>query len=317
MSIFIANGILHVSDAQNKLRAKGQEQPAFIDDYTLLDIETTGLNPYRDHVTELGAIKVRNNKVVNQFSQLVVYPRSNHVPTFITNLNGITEELLCSKGVPVKTAMAEFRQFIGEDIIVGYNVNFDLNFLYDLTQKFNLPRLNNDYVDVLRLARVYYPFKRNRLLDCMQRAGIAEVEEHHGLADSLATKKVYDDFRMHFTDQLLMKAQAKLKNIDLLGPKLAPADLGIHPSINNKKIVFSDEISMSKFEAIQMVNNLGGQGQIAVQADTNYLVLADEGFFSKNNFLWQQAQKYNQAGAKIKRLSESYFLNMIDEWARS
>ncbi|MCT6890969.1 MAG: exonuclease domain-containing protein, partial [Lactobacillus sp.] len=81
MSIYVKNGVLHVSGVQDKIRGKGQEWPDFISDYTMLDIETTGLNPYRDHVTELGAVKVRANKVVDEFSQLVVYPRSNHVPS--------------------------------------------------------------------------------------------------------------------------------------------------------------------------------------------------------------------------------------------
>ena len=230
MSIYVKNGALHVTGSQDKLRAKGEEKPGFISDYTMLDIETTGLNPYRDHVTELGAVKVRNNEIVAEFSKLVVYPRSNKVPAFITKLNGITTELLLSEGVPVKEAMTEFRGFIGDDIIIGYNVNFDLNFLYDLTEKFHLPALNNDYVDVLRLARAYYPFQHNRLLDC---------------------------------------------------------------------------------------NNMGGQAQTIVTPETNYLIIDDDHFFSNNNEAWQKAQEYNKNGSKIKRLSESYFLNMLDEWARS
>ena len=317
MSIYIKNGVLHVSGVQDKIRGKGQEWPDFISDYTMLDIETTGLNPYRDHVTELGAVKVRANQVVDEFSQLVVYPRSNHVPHFITKLNGITEEMLLNEGKPIKEAMTAFRTFIGSDIIIGYNVNFDLNFLYDLTQKFHLPKLSNDYVDVLRLARVYYPQQHNRLLDCIQRAGIAQVEQHHGLADSLDTKKVYDDFREHFTPELLQEAQGKLKNIDLLQDELEVWELGFRNPVNNKKIAFAPEIEMNSAEAAQMVNNMNGVAQTGVKADTDYLIMSDDGFFSKNNPETLKAKEYNHAGSKIKRLSESYFLNMLDEWARS
>lgn len=317
MSIYVKNGVLHVTGSQDKLRAKGDEKPSFISDYTMLDIETTGLNPYRDHVTELGAVKVRNNEIVAEFSKLVVYPRSNKVPAFITKLNGITTELLLSEGVPVKEAMTEFREFIGDDIIIGYNVNFDLNFLYDLTEKFHLPALNNDYVDVLRLARAYYPFQHNRLLDCIQRAGIAEEEQHHGLADSIDTKKVYDDFRDHFTDELLAEAQGKIKNVDLLEAELEAWELGFRNPISNKLITFADGIGMDNDEAALMVNNMGGQAQTIVTPETNYLIIDDDHFFSKNNEAWQKAQEYNKNGSKIKRLSESYFLNMLDEWARS
>ena len=317
MSIYVKNGVLHVSGVQDKIRGKGQEWPDFISDYTMLDIETTGLNPYRDHVTELGAVKVRANQVVDEFSQLVVYPRSNHVPHFITKLNGITEELLLKEGKPVKEAMTAFRKFIGDDIIIGYNVNFDLNFLYDLARKFHLPELSNNYVDVLRLARVYYPQQHNRLLDCIQRAGIAQVEQHHGLEDSLDTKKVYDDFRRHFTPELLQEAQGKLKNIDLLQDELEVWELGFRNPVNNKKIAFAPEVEINGTEAAQMVNNMNGVAQTGVKADTDYLIMSDDGFFSKNNPETLKAKEYNHAGSKIKRLSESYFLNMLDEWARS
>ncbi|WP_223902590.1 exonuclease domain-containing protein [Lactobacillus laiwuensis] len=317
MSIYVKKGVLHVSGVQDKIRGKGQEWPDFISDYTMLDIETTGLNPYRDHVTELGAVKVRANHVVDEFSQLVVYPRSNRVPSFITKLNGITEDLLLEKGKPVKEAMTSFRKFIGDDIIIGYNVNFDLNFLYDLARKFHLPELSNDYVDVLRLARVYYPQQHNRLLDCIQRAGIAQVEQHHGLEDSLDTKKVYDDFRQHFTPELLQEAQGKLKNIDLLQEELEVWELGFRNPVNNKKIAFAPEVEINGTEAAQMVNNMNGIAQSGVKADTDYLIMSDDGFFSKNNPETLKAREYNHAGSKIKRLSESYFLNMLDEWARS
>ena len=317
MSIYVKNGVLHVSGVQDKIRGKGQEWPDFISDYTMLDIETTGLNPYRDHVTELGAVKVRANKVVDEFSQLVVYPRSNHVPSFITKLNGITEDLLLEKGKPVKEAMTAFRTFIGDDIVIGYNVNFDLNFLYDLARKFHLPELSNNYVDVLRLARVYYPQQHNRLLDCIQRAGIAQVEQHHGLADSLDTKKVYDDFRQHFTPELLQEAQGKLKNIDLLQDELEVWELGFRNPVNNKKIAFAPEVEINGTEAAQMVNNMNGVAQTGVKADTDYLIMNDDGFFSKSNPETLKAKEFNHAGSKIKRLSESYFLNMLDEWARS
>lgn len=139
-------------------------------------------------------------------------------------------------GIPVKKAIHDFRGFIGEDIIIGYNINFDLNFVYDLAKKYGEPELNNNYVDVLRLARVFYPKERhNRLLDCMQRIGIAEVEQHRGLDDSLDTKKVYDYFKENFADEMLTTAKSKVKNFDLVNDKLQAWDLGFRNPLNLKK----------------------------------------------------------------------------------
>lgn len=318
MSIEVKNGVLHIPGAEDKLRHKGIERPEFLQDYTLLDIETTGLSPYRDRVTEFGAIKVRNNEVVDEYSHLIAYDKSNKVPAFITKLNGITEEKIISEGVPVAEAIHDFRDFIGDDIIIGYNVNFDLNFIYDLAKKYRLPELSNDYVDVLRLARAYYPKERhNRLIDCMQRAGIAQVEQHRGLDDSLDTKKVYDDFRAHFTPELLQKAQSKIKNYSLTADKLAPWQIGFRNPVNNKKIVLSDHIHMDQNDGMTMIDNLGGEAQGRIASDTNYLIVGDHDFFHRDNPDLKQARELNQNGAKIKQLSESFFLNMLDNWARS
>lgn len=318
MSIYIKNGILHVTGAQDRLRKKGQEKPDFLTNYTMLDIETTGLYPYRDRITELGGVKVRNGQIVDQYTNLVKFSKNNSVPAFITKLNGITEEQIVKEGIPAEQAIREFREFIGDDVIIGYNVNFDLNFLYDLSQKYGLPVLDNDYVDVLRLARTYYPRERhNRLLDCMQRAGIAQVESHHGLQDSLDTIKVYDDFAQHFTDDLLEKAQSKIKNIDLTTGELDYVDLGWHNPVQNKNIVLSGNIHMNEAEAGKMINNMGGQVDDSVLATTNYLIMGDHDFFRKDNQDLNAARDLIKNGAKIKRFSETFFLSMLDDWARS
>ena len=318
MSIYVKNGILHVPGAQDKLRQKGQEIPDFLSNYTMLDIETTGLSPYRDRITELGAVKVRNGQIVDQYTNLIKFPKNNKVPAFITKLNGITEEQIVNKGIPAEQAIKEFREFIDDDIIIGYNVNFDLNFLYDLSQKYKLPILNNDYVDVLRLARAYYPRERhNRLIDCMQRAGIAQVEEHHGLADSLDTIKVYNDFSAHFTDDLLEATRNKIKNVDLTGDDVDYIDLGFRNPVQNKNIVLSGHIHMDEQDADKMIGNMGGKVEDKVNPMTNYLIMGDHDFFRKDNEDLNTARDLIKDGAKIKRLSESFFLGMLDDWARS
>ena len=318
MSIYVKNGILHVSGAQDKLRQKGQEIPDFLSNYTMLDIETTGLNPYRDRITELGAVKVRNGQIVDQYTNLIKFTTNNKGPGFITKLNGITEEKIVNEGIPAEQAIKEFREFIDDDIIIGYNVNFDLNFLYDLSQKYKLPILNNDYVDVLRLARAYYPRERhNRLIDCMQRAGIAQVEEHHGLADSLDTIKVYNDFSAHFTDDLLEATRNKIKNVDLTSDDVDYIDLGFRNPVQNKNIVLSGHIHMDEQDADKMIGNMGGKAEDKVNPMTNYLIMGDYDFFRKDNEDLNTARDLIKDGAKIKRLSESFFLGMLDDWARS
>ncbi|TSO26823.1 exonuclease domain-containing protein [Lactobacillus sp. LL6] len=318
MSIFIKEGILYVSGSQDKLRHKGKEIIDFISDYTLIDIETTGLSPFRDRITELGGIKVRDGEVVDKYSHLIKYPQKNTVPAFITKLNGITQEMIEKDGIPVKEAIHDFREFIGDDVIIGYNINFDLNFVYDLAKKYNEVELNNDYVDVFRLARAFYPNERhNRLLDCMQRIGIAQIEQHRGLDDSLDTKKVYDYFHENFTNKMFDVAKSQIKDVNLVNDKLEACQVSFRNPLNFKKVVLSGNLHFEIAEMEKVISNMNGQIQEIVDSNTDYLVMGDHDFFRHDNENLELARQYIKEGAKIKRLSESFFLSMLDDWARS
>lgn len=317
MAISIKQGKLVVPNAQDKLRQKGTEQPVFATDYTLLDIETTGLSPYRDRITELGAIKVRNNKVVAQYSNLVKYAGDNSVPAFITKLNGITERQLLEHGIESQIAIKEFRDFISDDLILGYNINFDLNFLYDLSQKNHLATLNNDYLDVLKFARAYYPDEQhNRLVDCIQRIGLRDFETHHGLQDSLDTKQVYDYFKEHFSPENLEAVKRQIKDFSLTDHRLSQAELGFYNPISRKMIMFAGNLHLDLADAQLMVENLGGQVVSSVDNLPNYVVIGDHDRFHGQLAEVQQVQKLKQQGQRISLLTESFFLNMLDDWAR-
>ena len=56
MSISVIQGVLRIPAAQDKIRQKGIEKPGFPENYTLIDVETTGLSPYRDRITEMGVL---------------------------------------------------------------------------------------------------------------------------------------------------------------------------------------------------------------------------------------------------------------------
>ena len=82
------------------------------DNYTVIDIETTGISPYYDDIIELSGLKIRNNKVVEEFSTLVNPQRS--VSGFITNLTGITNNMLFD-APDIKTALPKLIDFIDND----------------------------------------------------------------------------------------------------------------------------------------------------------------------------------------------------------
>ncbi|WP_297820109.1 exonuclease domain-containing protein [uncultured Lactobacillus sp.] len=320
MSISIIQGILNIPGAQEKIRAKGMEKPGFPENYTLIDVETTGLSPYRNRITEMGALKVRHGETIATFSELVKFPDSNKVPTFLTRLNGIDEKSIEEKGKPVDQAITEYRQFIGSDVIVGYNVNFDLNFVYDLTLKYNLPVLSNDYVDVLRLARSYYVNERhNRLIDCMQRMGIAQSQEHRGLDDCLDTKEVFDNLHEHFKQDHMLRAHESVKNVDLAHswPEMVRQTQVFRSPFNHKNVVITGDLALDKTELATAIENLGGFVQEQVDEDTDFVLTGDGDFFRSDLAELNKAKMRKDQGQKIRTWSEKFFLNVLDDWARS
>ena len=169
---------------------KGRGLIKVLENYTVLDIETTSLDCYRGEILEISAIKVRNQQETEYFSELIKI--HNKVGAFTTKLTGITNEMLLKEGKELVLVLKNFKDFLGDDIIVGHNVNFDINFIYDSMKK-NLGRnLTNDYVDTLRIARKVLPhLKHHKLDDLIKYFNLVERNEHRALNDCILTNQVY------------------------------------------------------------------------------------------------------------------------------
>ena len=126
---------------------------AFPSDYTVVDIETNGIG-WTSEIIEVSALKCRGDTEIGRFSSLI--KPTEPIGWFITNLTGITDEMV--KDAPeVKGVLQEFYDFVGDDIIIGHNVHFDVNMLYDKLWLHNGLILGNSFVDTLRLARKALP----------------------------------------------------------------------------------------------------------------------------------------------------------------
>lgn len=172
---------------------KGKNLTKFVDDYVLVDIETTGLSPVEDEIIEIGAIKVKDNKMVDTYSQLIKIDRI--LPEFITNLTGITDEMLQTGKMP-DIVLNEFVDFVGTNVIIGHNVNFDLGFLINKCKKYLNYNLSNDYIDTLYMARRLVPNSVNYKLGTLAKLfNISYAGAHRGLKDVEITYEVYNNLR--------------------------------------------------------------------------------------------------------------------------
>ena len=119
------------------------------DRLVVFDTETTGIEFGRDRIIEIGAVALENGAERGNFNALVRLPAGQMLPTFITELTGITDEQLDREGVDDRAAAEGFCRLLEgaeRPLLVAYNAQFDLNFLYYLLKPLGL-------VSVLRKPR--------------------------------------------------------------------------------------------------------------------------------------------------------------------
>lgn len=152
--------------------------------YVAVDIETTGLDPERDAIIEIGAVKFSGSRVEAEWSSLVNPGR--HVPEFITALTHIDDAML--RGAPaVRQATGDLAAFVGDCPIVGHNIRFDLSFLQR-----QIPLALNEIIDTYELASVLLPKAGRYNLGALGRElGILLPATHRALDDARVTQAVF------------------------------------------------------------------------------------------------------------------------------
>ena len=124
--------------------------PLFEVPFCVLDLETTGGSAADCEITEIGAVMYRGGDLVASY-QTLVNPGSE-IPPFITILTGITQAMVI-EAPRIEEALPSFLEFIGDAVIVGHNVRFDLSFLNAAAQRLGYGKLPNRSVDTAGLAR--------------------------------------------------------------------------------------------------------------------------------------------------------------------
>lgn len=172
-----------------------------IDNYIIFDFETTGLNPRTDRVIEIGALKVKNSVVIDSFSTLI-NPKKN-ITKKISELTGITSDMLIDAPFE-ETVFYDFLDFIGDDMLVAYNVNFDINFLGETLKRIGVTSAKIDYFDAMGLSKLNFPNLENyKLCTVVKSLNPNFVQEHRALSDCYAVKEILD--RITITKDMLSR----------------------------------------------------------------------------------------------------------------
>jgi DNA polymerase-3 subunit epsilon len=130
--------------------------------YVVLDLETTGLSPERgDRITEIGAVRIREGRIVERFQSLVNC--NVLIPSFITAYTGITQRMV-DQAPPVMTVIRSLNMFIADAPIIAHNASFDQRFFLSENKRCNLTTNVTPFICSMRVARRLYPSFRSHAL---------------------------------------------------------------------------------------------------------------------------------------------------------
>ncbi len=178
-------------------------------EYCILDIETTGLSFRTGKITELGAVKYKNGEIIEQFEEFV--NPEMPIPQEVVEVTNITDDMV--KDAPtIEEMLPKFLEFIGDSVIVAHNADFDVGFIKYNAEKIGY-KLNNTYIDTLRLAKSLFPdYKKYKLGIIAENLGIKVDVAHRALDDVITLTKVFKVM----IDMLHEKGAKTLEDIDKL-----------------------------------------------------------------------------------------------------
>lgn len=168
-------------------------------EYTVLDLETTGLSRHYHKITEIAAIKYKGNKKIGEFHSLV--NPEVRIPSFITKLTGIDDDLV--KDAPViSQVLPEFVEFLGESIIVAHSASFDYGFLNENSVEYLGHQLPNDRLCTRKLANRLLPdLPSKNLAHVTNHFGLTNEQAHRAMADTKVTAKIFQNFLKMLDEQ--------------------------------------------------------------------------------------------------------------------
>ncbi len=159
-----------------------------VDDYVVFDLETTGFDPKICQIIEIGALKYRNNELVDELS-ILVNPNCP-IPLVITAITGIDNELV-KDSMTIQEALPRFINFIEDLPLVAHNSCFDLSFIEENIVRLNLPMITNTNIDTVYLSRKYIKDVYNHKLETLKDYFHLNYSSHRSTQDCLTTNYVY------------------------------------------------------------------------------------------------------------------------------
>lgn len=308
-----------------------KELHAFPEAYTVLDLETTGVQFNTDYIIEFAAIRVREHKPVKQLSLLLKPPVP--IPPAVTSLTGITDEMTASAPV-FEDAAPQIMDFLGNDILVGHSINFDITFLWSFLRQYlneKKPPSNpegacpfsfsNEYVDTLPLSRRVLPeLMHHRLSDLAAYYGCDTHGAHRALFDCFMTYHVLeamkDTVNRSFASAGLFFRQWDSLPTRLKADSILPAEGksdSSHPFYQKRVCITGVLSHMSRREAMQRIADTGGINIDKLNTTTDFLITGNNNYCPSLEGLtgkYKKALRLVREGYPVRILTEEEFYKL-------
>ena len=149
-------------------------------EFVVFDIETTGLNKDVDSIIEIGAVKIKDGEIADEFSALI--DPEMPLPTKITGITGITDNMLLGKP-KIADVLGDFLDFIGDCVLVAHSVTFDAGFISTWAKRLYDKPLTNSLLDTVELSRALYPGLKSHKLNLVAAYLGIPLDNHHRARD--------------------------------------------------------------------------------------------------------------------------------------
>lgn len=271
-------------------------------DYTVIDLETTGLSPREDRIIEVAAKKVRKHQVVDSI-ETFVYPGCS-VPQAVTSITGIRTSML--KDAPLWHEIADnLSSFIDGERLIGHNIiDFDSLFLHNNFSRVMKALPKWELLDTLDMARELFPQLENHKLSTITSAFNIKTPNHRAMADVECTRQIFEGF---------LKITNEYK-IDLYNfmryPVMKPYKTTFDDTnpFYKKNIVLTGEFDqLVREDAIAIIENMGGHYQTSVSMKTDFLVLCNG---ESDGTKHKKAKELQAKGMNITIINGSYFIQI-------
>ena len=178
--------------------------------YCFLDLETTGFEPETDSIIEISfIIRDSEGQEIDRMDE-VVFPDKTEMSPFVSNLTGITQDELIKSGKKFTDLAEKAREKIGDAVIIGHNIDFDINFLIANGLE-NLAE--NPRIDTHELARILLPEEDSYALEVLTEKYKMSHENAHRAMSDVQANILFFDFLVEKIEQLPAKFLAEIRPV--------------------------------------------------------------------------------------------------------